>query len=186
MPGGPPRPLPIVRPASGHAGWPSDRHVACRPGCASRLVMSCAISSRAIGMCLDRSSPAKRSGLRTASSFKGHAAAALMRPSPWASSRSRSLRPTARMAAGWPSTHPPTAACVEAATGSLGHGLPSLAVLALSGRIRARPSASFVLLRHGEKTKAWVEAAMFAAAQKSKFASSGLQHRRPPRDRMKR
>jgi transketolase len=56
---------------------------------------------------------------------------------------------------------------VEAATGSLGHGLPIGAGMALSGRIQAQSYRVFALLSDGECNEGSVwEAAMFAAAQR--------------------
>ena len=56
---------------------------------------------------------------------------------------------------------------VEAATGSLGHGLPLGCGMALSGRIKGEAFRVFALLSDGENNEGSVwEAAMFAAAQK--------------------
>jgi transketolase len=56
---------------------------------------------------------------------------------------------------------------VEAATGSLGHGLPLALGMALSARIQNRPSRCIVLMSDGECEEGSVwEAAMFAPAQK--------------------
>jgi transketolase len=56
---------------------------------------------------------------------------------------------------------------VEAATGSLGHGLNLGLGMALAGRIQKRPFRVVVLLSDGELNEGTVwEAAMFAAAQK--------------------
>ncbi|MEX2285946.1 MAG: transketolase [Planctomycetaceae bacterium] len=56
---------------------------------------------------------------------------------------------------------------VEAATGSLGHGLPFGLGMALAGRIRGLPYRVCVVLSDGECNEGTVwEAAMFAAAQK--------------------
>lgn len=64
----------------------------------------------------------------------------------------------------------PTPGCapgVEAATGSLGHGLPIGAGMALAARIARRPSRVFVLLSDGECNEGSVwEAALFASAQR--------------------
>jgi transketolase len=65
--------------------------------------------------------------------------------------------------------HPPANQLpgVEAATGSLGHGLPLANGVALAGRIKAQHFRVFVLLSDGENNEGSVwEAAMFAAAQK--------------------
>jgi transketolase len=56
---------------------------------------------------------------------------------------------------------------VEAATGSLGHGLPIALGMALAARIQQRPSRCLVLMSDGECEEGSVwEAAMFAPAQK--------------------
>ena len=56
---------------------------------------------------------------------------------------------------------------VEAATGSLGHGLPLALGMALAARIQGRPSRCVVLMSDGECEEGSVwEAAMFAPAQK--------------------
>jgi transketolase len=65
--------------------------------------------------------------------------------------------------------HPPAnmLAGVEAATGSLGHGLPIGVGMALSGRLDGKDFRVFALLSDGENNEGSVwEAAMFAAAQK--------------------
>ena len=65
--------------------------------------------------------------------------------------------------------HPPANLLpgVEAATGSLGHGLPIGCGMALSGRIGGQVFRIFALLSDGENNEGSVwEAAMFAAAQK--------------------
>jgi transketolase len=65
--------------------------------------------------------------------------------------------------------HPPANLLpgVEAATGSLGHGLPIGCGTALSGRIKGERFRVFALLSDGENNEGSVwEAAMFAAAQK--------------------
>jgi transketolase len=56
---------------------------------------------------------------------------------------------------------------VEAATGSLGHGLPIALGMALAARIQGRPTRCIVLMSDGECEEGSVwEAAMFAPAQK--------------------
>ena len=56
---------------------------------------------------------------------------------------------------------------VEAATGSLGHGLPIALGMALAARIQNRPTRCLVLMSDGECEEGSVwEAAMFAPAQK--------------------
>ena len=66
--------------------------------------------------------------------------------------------------------HPPAPGYlpgVEAATGSLGHGLPMGVGMALAARVRQRPYRVFALLSDGECNEGSIwEAAMFAAAQK--------------------
>jgi transketolase len=65
--------------------------------------------------------------------------------------------------------HPPANLLpgVEAATGSLGHGLPLGCGMALSGRIKGENFRVFALLSDGENNEGSVwEAAMFAAAQR--------------------
>jgi transketolase len=65
--------------------------------------------------------------------------------------------------------HPPANLLpgVEAATGSLGHGLPIGCGMALSGRIARQSFRVYALLSDGENNEGSVwEAAMFAAAQK--------------------
>jgi transketolase len=66
--------------------------------------------------------------------------------------------------------HPPTPdhlAGIEAATGSLGHGLPIGLGMALAGRILKRPYNVFAVLSDGECNEGSVwEAAMLAAAQR--------------------
>ncbi len=66
--------------------------------------------------------------------------------------------------------HPPTPdhlPGIEAATGSLGHGLPLGLGMALAGRIQGRPYNVFALLSDGECNEGSVwESAMLAAAQR--------------------
>ena len=65
--------------------------------------------------------------------------------------------------------HPPARmlAGVEAATGSLGHGLPIGVGMALAGRMRGEKFRVYALLSDGENNEGSVwEAAMFASAQK--------------------
>ncbi len=62
---------------------------------------------------------------------------------------------------------PHSAPGVEAATGSLGHGLPIGTGMALAARIAGRPTRVFVLMSDGEQNEGSVwEAAMFAGGQK--------------------
>lgn len=100
---------------------------------------------------------------------KGHAAPAL-----YAVLALRGFFPVAELetyaAAGSPLEEHPAPGCapgVEAATGSLGHGLPIGAGLALGARIAGRPSRSFVVVSDGECNEGSVwEAAMFASGKK--------------------
>ena len=100
---------------------------------------------------------------------KGHAAAAL-----YAALALRGFFPVAELATycedgGRLAEHPPANLLpgVEAATGSLGHGLPIGCGMALSGRIQRQTFRVFALLSDGENNEGSVwEAAMFAAAQK--------------------
>jgi transketolase len=66
--------------------------------------------------------------------------------------------------------HPPTPdhlAGVEAATGSLGHGFPMAAGMALAGKIKGQDYRVFALLSDGECNEGSIwEAAMFASAKK--------------------
>ena len=66
--------------------------------------------------------------------------------------------------------HPPTPdhlAGIEAATGSLGHGLPMGLGMAIAGRIQNRPYKVYVVLGDGECNEGSVwEAAMLASAQR--------------------
>jgi len=66
--------------------------------------------------------------------------------------------------------HPPKPGYVpgiEAATGSLGHGLPMALGMALAARIQQRPIRCYALLSDGECNEGTIwEAAMLAAAQK--------------------
>jgi len=100
---------------------------------------------------------------------KGHAAAAL-----YATLAARGFFPESFLDSyGAPGTrleeHPGPRCLpgVEAATGSLGHGLPIGVGMALAGRIRHQGYRVFVLLSDGECNEGSVwEAAMFAAARK--------------------
>ena len=66
--------------------------------------------------------------------------------------------------------HPPKPGYIpgiEAATGSLGHGLPMCLGMALAARIQNRPARCYALLSDGECNEGSIwEAAMLAAAQK--------------------
>ena len=100
---------------------------------------------------------------------KGHAAAAL-----YAALAMKGFLPIEELATycqdgGRLAEHPPANLLpgVEAATGSLGHGLPLGLGMALSGRIKGEAFRVFALLSDGENNEGSVwEAAMFAAAQK--------------------
>lgn len=99
---------------------------------------------------------------------KGHAAMAI-----YATLAMRGFFPEAELATynqdgGRLAEHPPANQLpgVEAATGSLGHGLPLAAGIALAGRIQGRDYRVFALLSDGENNEGSVwEAAMFAAGQ---------------------
>lgn len=100
---------------------------------------------------------------------KGHAAMAI-----YATLAMRGFFPEEELATynqdnGRLAEHPPANLLpgVEAATGSLGHGLPIGIGMAVAGRINKQQYRVFVLLSDGENNEGSVwEAAMFAAAQK--------------------
>jgi transketolase len=100
---------------------------------------------------------------------KGHAAAAL-----YAALAFKGFFPIAELDTyckdgGKLAEHPPANLLpgVEAATGSLGHGLPIGCGMALSGRIKGQTFRVYALLSDGENNEGSVwESAMFAAAQK--------------------
>jgi transketolase len=100
---------------------------------------------------------------------KGHAAAAL-----YSALAFKGYFPVAELETycrdgGRLAEHPPANLLpgVEAATGSLGHGLPIGCGMALSGRIQGQTFRVYALLSDGENNEGSVwEAAMFAAAQK--------------------
>ena len=100
---------------------------------------------------------------------KGHAAAAL-----YATLAMKGYFPIAELDTfckdgGRLAEHPPANLLpgVEAATGSLGHGLPLGCGMALSGRIKGESFRVYALLSDGENNEGSVwESAMFAAAQK--------------------
>ena len=100
---------------------------------------------------------------------KGHAASALYAvlaargffPEAWLDDFARHGHPLAEQPA------PGCAPGVELATGSLGHGLPVGAGLALAARIRSQDCRVFVVMSDGECNEGSVwEAALFAAAQR--------------------
>jgi transketolase len=100
---------------------------------------------------------------------KGHAAMAL-----YATLALRGFFPEAELATynedgGRLAEHPPANQLpgVEAATGSLGHGLPLGVGMALAGRLQGRDFRVVALMSDGENNEGSVwEAAMFAAAQR--------------------
>ena len=100
---------------------------------------------------------------------KGHAAMAI-----YATLAARGFFPAEELSSynqddGRLAEHPPANMVpgVEAATGSLGHGLPIGLGMALAARIRGERHRVFVLMSDGETNEGSVwEAALFAAAQK--------------------
>jgi transketolase len=101
---------------------------------------------------------------------KGHAAPALFQVLALRGFYPESLLATYGEDGGVFAEHPPAPDClpgVEAATGSLGHGLPMGLGMALSGRIQGRCYNVIALLSDGECNEGSVwEAAMMAAAHK--------------------
>ena len=100
---------------------------------------------------------------------KGHAATALYAALAYRGFFPESLLDTYCQDGGLLAEHPParTLPGVEAATGSLGHGLPIGIGMALAGRMRGERFRVFALLSDGENNEGSVwEAAMFAAAHK--------------------
>ncbi len=100
---------------------------------------------------------------------KGHAATALYSALAFAGFFPADELATYCQDGGRLAEHPPANLLpgVEAATGSLGHGLPIGCGMALSGRILDREFRVFALLSDGECNEGSVwEAAMFAAAQR--------------------
>jgi transketolase len=100
---------------------------------------------------------------------KGHAATALYAALAFKGFFPEALLDTYTRDGGMLAEHPPAnlLAGVEAATGSLGHGLPLGCGMALAGRIKGQTYRVFALLSDGECNEGSVwEAAMFAAAQK--------------------
>ena len=98
---------------------------------------------------------------------KGHGAAALYATLAWKGLIDPELLPTYGQQQSLLEEHPsPKLPGVEAATGSLGHGLPIGNGMALAGRIQHQAYRVFVLMSDGECNEGSVwEAAMFAAAQ---------------------
>lgn len=100
---------------------------------------------------------------------KGHAATALYSALAFRGFFPESLLETYCQDGGMLAEHPPARLLpgIEAATGSLGHGLPIGIGMALAGRMRGEAYRVFALLSDGENNEGSVwEAAMFAAAQK--------------------
>jgi transketolase len=100
---------------------------------------------------------------------KGHAATALYAALAFRGFFPVELLDTFCADGGLLAEHPPARllAGVEAATGSLGHGLPIGIGMALAGRMRGERFRVYALLSDGENNEGSVwEAAMFAAAQK--------------------
>ena len=101
---------------------------------------------------------------------KGHAAPALFQVLARRGFYPESMLDTYGEDGGVFAEHPPTPdhlPGIEAATGSLGHGLPMGLGMALAGRIQRRPYNVFAVLSDGECNEGSVwEAAMLAAAQR--------------------
>jgi transketolase len=100
---------------------------------------------------------------------KGHAATALYSALAFRGFFPPDLLDTYCRDGGKLAEHPPANLLpgVEAATGSLGHGLPIGCGMALAGRIRGETFRVYALLSDGENNEGSVwEAAMFAPAQK--------------------
>jgi transketolase len=99
---------------------------------------------------------------------KGHAAAALYVALAYKGFIRDAALSTYGMAGSLLEEHPsPKLPGVEAATGSLGHGLPQGCGMALAARIKQQSYRTFVLMSDGECNEGSVwEACMFAAAQR--------------------
>lgn len=100
---------------------------------------------------------------------KGHAAAALYAALAFRGYYEEAVLDTYCQDGGKLAEHPPAHGLpgVEAATGSLGHGLPIGAGMALAARINGQRYRVFAVLSDGENNEGSVwEAAMFAAGQK--------------------
>ncbi len=100
---------------------------------------------------------------------KGHAAAALYAALAFRGYYDEAVLDTYCQDGGKLAEHPPAHGLpgVEAATGSLGHGLPIGAGMALAARINGQRYRVFAVLSDGENNEGSVwEAAMFAAGQK--------------------
>ncbi len=100
---------------------------------------------------------------------KGHAAAALYAALAFRGYYDEAVLDTYCQNGGKLAEHPPAHGLpgVEAATGSLGHGLPIGAGMALAARINGQRYRVFAVLSDGENNEGSVwEAAMFAAGQK--------------------
>ncbi|MDO8289832.1 MAG: transketolase [Parvibaculum sp.] len=99
---------------------------------------------------------------------KGHAATTIYSALAFRSFYPESLLETYTKDGGKLAEHPPANSLpgVEAATGSLGHGLPIGNGMALAGRIKGQKYRVYALMSDGECNEGSVwEAAMFAAAQ---------------------
>jgi len=99
---------------------------------------------------------------------KGHAAAALYVALAYKGFLSEEQLSSYGKPGSYLEEHPsPKLKGVEAATGSLGHGLPNGCGIALAGRIKNQDYKTFVLMSDGECNEGAVwEAALFAAANK--------------------
>lgn len=100
---------------------------------------------------------------------KGHAATALYAALAFRGFFPQEMLATYCQDGGILAEHPPAHLLpgVEAATGSLGHGLPIAVGMALAGRMRGEAFRVYALLSDGENNEGSVwEAAMFAAAQR--------------------
>lgn len=100
---------------------------------------------------------------------KGHAASALYAALAFRGFFPEALLDTYCEDGGMLAEHPPAKLLpgIEAATGSLGHGLPIGVGMALGGRMRGETFRVYALLSDGENNEGSVwESAMFAAAQK--------------------
>lgn len=101
---------------------------------------------------------------------KGHGAPALFQVLAMKGFYPEALLDSYGVDGGYLAEHPPTPdrlAGIEAATGSLGHGLPLGLGMALAGRIQEQDYQVYVLLGDGECNEGSVwEAAMLAAAQR--------------------
>lgn len=100
---------------------------------------------------------------------KGHAATALYAALAFRGFFPVAVLDTYAQDGGKLAEHPPANALpgIEAATGSLGHGLPIICGMALAGRIHSLRYRCYAVLSDGENNEGSIwEAAMFAAAQR--------------------